>query len=64
MLSYGMARHGMRIVAAYVCALSRSPTEDSEARDRISKSRGRGVTYGCIHHMRIPGAYVAYLMKG
>ena len=43
--SYGIARHGTRVVAANVCVISSSTTEDSEDRERISKSRGRGVTY-------------------
>ena len=47
------------MVAAYICALSSSPTEVLEDRERISKSRRRGVTYGCIHHIRIPGKYAA-----
>ena len=43
----GMARHGTRIGAVYICALSSSPTEDYgdlESVYRISKSQGQGVT--------------------
>ena len=54
--SYGMARHGTRIVAAYICALeSNSPTEDSEDRAYIEKPRaGR--------HIWIYSSYV-YLVR-
>ena len=47
-----MARHGTPIVAAYICALSSSPTEDSgdlESVYRMSKSRGQGVTYDEVY---------------
>ena len=42
-----MPRHGTRIVAAYICALSSSPTEDYDDLESVyRKIRGRGITYG------------------
>ena len=50
--SYGMARHGTRIVAAYICALSSSPTQDSNDLESVyRKVEGGASRMRCIHHI-------------
>ena len=58
--SYSMARHVTRMGAAYMCALSSSPTtEHSEDLESVyRKAEGRASRMRCIHHMHIPGTYI------
>ena len=51
--SHGMARHGTRIGAAYMCALSRSPTtEDSEDFESVYKKSEVGASrMRCINRV-------------
>ena len=48
--SYGMTRHGTRIVAAYICDLSSSPTEDYEdLESKYRKVEGGASRMRCVH---------------
>ena len=55
-----MARHRTRIGAAYMCALSRSPTtEDSEDFESVCrKSEGGASRMGCIHRVHACTTYI------
>ena len=56
---HGMARHGTRIGAAYMCDLSRSPTtEDSEDFESVYRKSEDGVSrMRCVHRVYVRMSY-------
>ena len=54
-----MARRGTRIVVTYICALSSSPTEDSDDLESVyRKVEGGASRMSCIDHIH---AYTRYV---
>ena len=54
-----MARHGTRMVAAYICALSSSPTEDSDDFEGVyRKVEGGASRMRYIRHIHACTCYV------